>query len=772
MKKKLINIILILVFGFMASAVTIEKIELEGNQKVSQDTILFYMKSREKGLYLESVLRDDFRSLWKTGFFENITIESENGTAGKIVKITVKENPLISSVTYKTNKKMKEGDIANKLQENNVVLTAFSYYSPVKLKKVEKILKEMLLEKGYNQGKVNITTEVDKKKPQQLALLIHVAPGPRTRIGSIVFPGLDTKKVSPSFLRGGMKHNKPHNLLSLIGGKDVFSKEKIDEDLDAIRARLQQKGYIEAKVASPTISMVRQRTVLGKMQKMLRISIPVEMGPQYKVGDIQIEGNKIIKTGFLKHLVTLEKGDVYNIKKRNKSIDDIQNIYGTFGHIFCLITPAENLDPIKKVADLTFKINEGEPAYIGKLEFTGNTFTRDRVLRREWLLREGSRFNTNWLKAGITRMRQLGLVDIAKEPEFKPNPENPQKMDIIVPVKEINRQTINFNVGYSGYDGWYIGLGYSTKNFLGTGETLAVNLQTGTRAKQYRLSFTEPYLLGLPINLGFSVHKDSVDYPGLYKRKGEGFSIFTSARFARFFGAALSYSFENVKASEVNEDLLFANPSYSLYYQPGIISAISPTIYYSTVNSPIFPTSGTRYLFSYRYSGGVLGGTVNMHKTRLQFVKFIPFFKRHTVGIQFIHQAIHPFGDQPVPFYERIFLGGERSIRGYEIHRVGPRNANGAVIGGSKAFQLNLEYMVPINQQLSVGLFYDIGNAYDFGDPISLKNVYSSMGMEIKVFVPMLNVPFRLIFAYNPRVLREGESPLAFRFAVGPSFQL
>ncbi|UCH92223.1 MAG: outer membrane protein assembly factor BamA [Candidatus Aminicenantes bacterium] len=769
MKKKLLYIFLFLTLSIQAFGASIEKITLEGNQKVSRDTILFYMKSQEKGMYSKTQLKDDFKSLWQTGFFENITIESHDSEQGKIVKITIKENPIISSVTYKTGKKIKENDIVNQLQESNIVLSAFSYYSPTKLKKTEKILKEMLLERGYNQGKVNITTKPDKENPQQLTLLIHLTPGPKTRIGSIAFPGLDTKKVSPSFLRGGMKHNKPHSFLAALGGKDVYSKDKIDEDLEAIKSRLQQKGYIEAKVGSPTISMVRKRTALGKIQKMLRIAIPVEMGPQYKVRDIRIEGNKIIKTELLKDLVTLKKGEVYNIKKRNKSIEEIQNIYGTLGHIFCLITPIENLDPIKKVADFTLKIHEGETAYVGKLEFTGNTFTKDQVLRREWLLKEGSRFNTNWLKTCITRMRQLGLVDIAKEPEFKPNPENPQKMDITVPVKEINRQNINFNVGYSGYDGWYIGLGYSTKNFLGTGETLAVTLQTGTRSKQYSLSFTEPYLFDLPANLGFSVHKTAVDYPGLYKREGEGFSIFTSARFARFFGAALNYSFENVKTSEVNEDLLVTNP---FYYQVGKISAISPTIYYSTVDSPIFPASGTKFLFSYRYSGGLLGGNVNLHKTRFQFVKFIPLWKRHTLGMQFIHQGIYPFGNQPVPIYERIFLGGEQSIRGFDYYRIGPRNENGVVIGGSKAFQLNIEYMVPINQQLTVGLFYDIGNVYDFGVPINLKNVYSSMGMELKVFVPMLNIPFRLIFAYNPRVLKEGESPFAFRFAVGPSFQL
>jgi outer membrane protein insertion porin family len=647
-------------------------------------------------------------------------------------------------------------------------LTAFSYYNPAKLKKAEKILNDMLLEKGFNQGKVNITTKVDPANLQQLAIAIHIEPGPKTRIGAIEFPGLNTQQVSPLFLQGGMKHNKPHTLLSLIGGKDVYNKEKIEEDLEAIKLRLQQKGYLEAKVGTPAVSLVHRHTALGKKQKMLRISIPVEMGPQYKVGDIRIEGNQIVKTDFLNRLITLKKGDVYNIKKRNKNIEEIQNIYGTLGHIYCQIAPVENLDPVKKTADLTVKINEGEMVLIGKMEFEGNTFTKDQVLRRELLLREGFRFNTNWLKNSILRMRQLGLVDIAKDPEFKPNPENVNKLDIKLHVKEINRQSVQFNVGYSGYDGLFVALGYSTKNFMGMGETLAVNLQTGTRSKQYSLSFTEPYLFNTPADLGFSVYKTAVDYTGMYKREGEGFTLSTSTRFARFFGASLTYSFENVNLSDVNENLQITNP---YYYQSGKISAVSPTIYYSTVDSPLFPSSGSKYLFSYRYSGGLLGGDVNMHKARFQLVKYIPIWMRHIFAMQFVYQGIYPVGNQAVPIYEKIFLGGEQSIRGFEYYTLGPRDENGTVLGGSKAIQLNLEYMIPFNQSLAACFFYDIGNVYDFGQPVSFRNIYSSMGIELKVFVPMLNVPFRLIFGYNPRLLRVDDSHFVFRFAVGPSFQ-
>lgn len=774
MKKKLIICFLVLVLSPLISTETIEKILLEGNQKVSRDTVLFYMKSKENGLYSEALLREDFKNLWKTGFFENIAIESDNGPRAKIVKIKVKENLLISSITYKTNKKIKENDIVDRLQEHNVILTAFSYYSPSKMKKVEKIIKEMLQDKGFNQGNVEVTAKEEPGK-QQVALTIRVIRGPKTRIGTIVFPGLDTQKVSHGFLRRGMKHNKPHGILSLLGGKDVYNKEKIAEDLEDIKLRLQQKGFLEAKVGRPTVSMVRKHTILGKVQKMLHIEIPVDTGPQYRVGNLRIEGNNVIKSEFLKRLVTLNKGDIYNIKKRNKIRENIRDIYGSLGYIFCQVVPTENLDPVKKVADLTLKIHEGDVAYVGDLDFTGNTFTKDYVLRREWLLKEGSRLNMNALKACITRMRQLGLVDIAKIPEFKQDPDDPQKMDIAVEVKELNRQSINFNMGYSGYEGLFVGLGYSTRNFLGRGETLALTLQTGTRSKQYRLAFTEPYLFNLPASLGFSVHKTDVEYPGIFTRKGEGFSLSTSARIGRFYGASLSYSFENVRASNVNEDFIASNPYYALYYRDGTISAISPTIYYSTVDSPLFPTSGSRYLFKYKYSGGFLGGNVNLHKTRFQFLKFIPLWKhrRHVFAIQLVHQALISFGGQEAPIYEKFLLGGENSIRGFDIYRISPRNANGDVIGGNKAFHLNLEYAIPLDRQrhLSAVLFYDVGNAYDYGEPISLNNVYSSMGLELKIFVPMLNMPFRLIFAYNPRKLENENDHFSFRFAVGPSFQ-
>jgi outer membrane protein insertion porin family len=770
MKKNMLRLSIWFFFtSLVLHAEIIERIQIEGNKKVSKDTIQFYMKSKEEGPYIEDKIKDDFKALWETGFFENITIEAENGKSGKIVTIKVNENPLISSVTYKIKRKIKESDITQKLQENNVSLLAFSYYSPSKIKKIEKIIKGILLEKSYNEGKVNVEEKNDRG---QIALTIHVDPGPKTKIGKIDFPGISSKHLTSSFLRRGLKNNQPHAFLSMVMNKDVYNKEKIDEDVEEVRLRLQQKGYIEAKVGTPEFSMEKKLTVFGRAQNMMKITIPVELGPRYRLGNVTIEGNKTIKTEFLRTFIKLKKGGIYNVKKRNKAIEEMQKFYGSLGFFYCQVVPTENLDPVKQTADLTLRVQENEIVYLGKLEFKGNTFTKDHVIRREWFLREGRRLNMNALEDSIRRMKQLGLVTIDKMPEIKPDPQDPQKINVTAEVKEMNRQMINFNVGYSGYQGWFIGAGYSTQNFLGMGETFALNLETGTRAKNYQFAFTEPYLFNLPASFGINVFQTSFNYPELYTRNGKGFSLSTSWRFWKYWGAQFSYGFEYIEVSNVSDYLTSLGSYYAYYYAEGkrALSSLTPTLYYSTVDSPIFPSSGTKYLASYRYSGGFLKGDIYMHKLTLEFVKFQPLWSRHVLGFHLIYEGMKPFGGKQIPFYERFFLGGERSIRGFDIYEIGPRNASGQIFGGTKSLMMNVEYAIPIAQQVSFIFFYDIGNSYDSGVPIRINDVYTSTGVELKVFMPVLSVPFRLIFAYNPRLVAPGDQHFAFRFAVGPSF--
>ena len=768
MLRKMTCLVLLLVAAQFLSAEVIEEIQIDGNKKISRETVQFYIKSRIGGIYDEEKLKDDFKVLWETGFFENIRIESANGDKGKIIRFILTENPLISAVTFKKSNKIKESDISQKLMDNNISIQAFSYYSPAKIRKAKKIITDMLLEKGFNQASVIFDEKINDG---QVALTIQVDSGPKTRIANVVFPGLDEKLLSASFLRRGLKNNQAHSLLSAVLSKDVHNLEKINDDLEELRLRLQQKGFLEAKVGNPELSWVTQKTILGQSQKMLLLTIPVEMGPCYKTGSITLDGNKIIKGDFLKQMVSLQKGKVFDIKKRNKSIEAIQKFYGSLGYFYAQVIPRENLDPIKKIADLTINIQENDVVYLGKLEFTGNTFTKDHVIRREWFLREGRRLNINSLEDSIKRMKQLGLVTIEKMPEIKPDPKDPQKINITADVREVNRQMINFNVGYSGYEGWFLALGYSTQNFLGMGETFALNLQQGTIARTYQFAFTEPYLFNSQASAGIDISKTYYRYPNLYTREGEGFNVSVATRFWRFWGASVVYSWENVSISDVNS-AYGQNAFYSSYYSEGkrVISAFAPTLYYSSVDSPIFPRSGNKFLASYRFTGGFLGGDIYTHKVKLELIKFLPLWSSHVLGFHAVYEGIQPFGGKTLPFYEKYFLGGERSIRGFEVYTISPRNANGGVIGGNKSLYFNLEYAIPLAQQFSFVFFYDVGNTYDLGFPVNLKDVYQSAGLELKVFVPMLNVPFRLIFAYNHRLLKPDANHFVFRFAVGPSF--
>lgn len=763
-KKILLLLVFVILISGCLSADKIKDIVVKGNKKISQETILFYMKSQKNSNFSKEILKQDFSSLWKTGFFENISISSNDSPDGKIITLEVIENSTLSSVKYVIGKKIKEKDIQEKLQAESIVLSSSFYITPVKLKRVKSIINDLLVEKGYHNGKVVIAKNM--KEGNLMDLVINVDHGLKTRVGSVEFSGLKNQKISPTFLRRGLKNNKKHGLLSTILNKDIYQPDKLSEDLEEVKLKFKEKGFVEARIGKPTITMRNGMTLFGaKIQRMVRIVIPVEPGPQYKFKGCTIEGNKIIRTDYIKSLITLKENELYNEKKIQDNIQEIHKVYQNMGYLQSLVTPEKDLDPEKKLLTLHIKIHEGKIIYLNKLKFVGNTYTKDRVLRRQFFLREGNRIRAAWLEDSIRRMKQLGLVDISDPPfKFKQVPEDPQKMDMEIHVTEMHRQMINFQAGYSGYNGMFLSVGYQTKNFLGVGESLGINLSHGERLKNYQLSFTEPRLFHLPVNVGFNLFKTDMDYVGYFKRKTAGFSIFTNFRFWRYWGGYLTYRY-----SQIDEDQLaeIYNP---YFYFSGIMSAFSPSIFYNTVDSPIFPSSGMKIQLDYTYSGGVLGGKVDMHKYIFTFVKYTPVLKGKIIGVQLRYYNIVPFGEGVIPRTEKIYLGGERSIRGFQPYRIGPRNFQGFALGGDKGFHVNLEFHLPFSKEITLIGFYDIGNAYGLDEEMTFDNVYQSMGAEIKIFIPMLNVPFRLIFSYNPRLIYPEDSHFAFRLGVGPSF--
>lgn len=747
----------------------VEKIEIIGNERVSRETVLYYLSSREGDYYNQELFKRDFRVLWSTGFFSKIKIIEDVGISGKIIKIEVAENPVIAEIVYKTGKKIKEDDIVNKLKENDEYILPYSYYSPHKIQKVKKTIEDLLLEKGLQAGKVD--AKVNKKGKNELEVLFDINEGPKIRVAEVIFEG--KTKLPESVLRGAMKENKKHGLISWISGKDSFKKNKLAEDANKIKEKLKEQGYMEATVGEPRIEEVTKRSIFFRKQKMVRIIVPVDPGYLYMTGDVKIEGNKITNTKALRKLIKLKEGAVYNTKVREKSVEEIGKVYQNVGYVYARVFPVENLDPKRKRVNVTFNIVEGEMAFLNRLEIRGNTYTKDKVIRRELLIREGDPFRFALFQDSMLRMKQLGLVELEKEPDIKPDPNDPTKLNAVMHVKELQRNNIQFTAGYSGYEGTFIALSYSTVNFLGAGENVELVFQHGKRVKNYSFGFTEPYIFDYPMRVGFKLFKSYIYYPYLYERNTKGINLTLGARLKGYWQTSLTYGYEfvNIGLPEGEEGFIYDPVYYSMFGLGNYnVSSITAILFRSTIDSPLTPTRGTKYLASCRFAGSFLGGEISLIKPGFEWAFYRPIVRNHVIGLHLNFEFMKPIGDTDIPFWERFYLGGERSIRGYDFYTIGPRSEQGTNIGGEKSLYFNLEYIIPAGGPLYAILFYDVGNAYAPDQKISLRDLYSSAGLELRIFVPALRVPFRLIFAYNNRRIRDTDSNFAFRFAVGTTF--
>lgn len=785
MKKWIIGLFLLVVPLLSFGQELIEKIAIVGNERVTPETVMFYLSAREGDYYSDELLKKDFMVLWSTGFFSNIRIEQASGAKGKIVKIYLEENPVIKTIAYKTGKKVKEDDIVNKLKEKDEYVLPYSYYNPHKIQKITKTIEDLLAEKGLHAAKVDV--ETSKKGKGEVDIQFKIDEGPKVRVGEVEFIG--KPKLPQSTLREAMKENQQLNLLSWVTGKSLFKQNKLPDDLANIKKKFQENGYMEATIGEPRIEEVTKRSFpFFKKQKMMKIVIPVNAGYLYRLGEVKIEGVKSFSAEKLKALIKLEKGEIYRTSIREKSVKDIQEVFTNYGYLYGQVIPVENLDPKNKVVNVTYNLYEGEICFLRRLEFKGNLFTKDKVIRREMLISEGDVFRLALFKDSVLRVRQLGLVDIEKDPDIKPAQDDPTQLDVMVNVKELQRNNIQFSAGYSGYEGMFVAASYSTVNFLGAGENLELTAQVGKRIRNYVFGFNEPYLFDYPISVGFNIYDRYMVYPYLYDRKGRGIDLTLGARIIGYWRSSLTYGYELVDISQPEtqsgETETFNSSSLSSsYYDPYsqglmgwghyIISSVSPSLYRSTVDSPLTPTRGTMYMISLKYAGTFLGGEIHMIKPRFEFTHFQPIIRGQSLGFHIEYSYVKPLRNSEVPFWERYFLGGERNIRGYEIYTIGPRDEQGSNIGGLKSLVINAEYILHVGGQdspLYLIAFHDMGNSYSQQERLSLKNMYMSSGVEARIFVPALRVPFRLIFSYNNRRIYRDDSNFAFRFAIGTTF--
>jgi outer membrane protein insertion porin family len=537
---------------------------------------------------------------------------------------------------------------------------------------------------------------------------------------------------------------------------------------------------VQARLGEPRISYTDGKSGFfsKKPVKFMKLDIPVTEGPQYRVGEVKFEGLTVFKEEFLRTFFKQEPGDVYNEGKLKKGFDKVRDLYGSVGYFQWTGGPRKKPDPVRKVVDVTLFMEEDKRYYVGRINFTGNDSTRDKVIRREVYMNEGDVFNTEALRASIRRVNQLGYFKpISSPPELRPNLAEPEKIDVTLQVEEQNRNQFTFGGGFSGLEGGFVNASFSTANFLGKGETLSLTAQSGQRTRNFELAVSEPYFLDRPITAGGAVFSRRLVYPTRenalgYTRQDQGFSLRTGVPTSRSSRAFLAYGFQQVDISDVDQDFLAdagLPPSEAVGRR--FESRLTPSWIRNTVDNPFQPRRGSRLSASLELVGGPLQGTVNYWSPTVEAVWYRPVGKRMALGLRGEVAYAKAFGPTAtLPYYRRYLLGGENQVRGFDPGTISPTDPEtGVAIGGNKFALANAEYYFDVAGPLRLLLFFDAGEAAAEGQSLSGKGLRTSTGLEARFTLPVLNVPLRLIWSFNPN-RAPGEPKTSFRFAIGTTF--
>jgi outer membrane protein insertion porin family len=700
----------------------VEAIEFRGARRVPQDTLKALILTKRGDLLSDETLRRDFMALWNTGRFDDIRVETEPGRAGIILRYVLVERRVVRSINYEGVKSLTVSEILDRFKERKVGLSVESQYDPNKVQHAAVVLKEYLAERGRQFATVQ--PEIQQIPPSSLKVVFNVKEGPKVKVGVIDIQG--NKAFDDKWVIRAMKNLRPIGLPHSILFENIFTRTydsaKLEEDKDRIRQAYQDKGYFTVRIleGSTKLRDVGSNSThgfkvpvfhLNLPGKYMDVHVPVEEGRLYKLRQINFAGVKLFRTPetLMKPLFQMGQGDIFSTAKLKKGLENMRKLYGEFGYIDFVPEPSFEPVPNTDQIDLTLTADEGKQFFIRRIDFSGNTTTRDKVIRREIMLDEGDMFNTRLWDVSVLRLNQLGYFEMLKEGEAADIKRNPQSntVDITLKVKERGKNSIGLNGGVSGISGTFVGFNYSTNNFLGLGETLSLESQLGTRTADVSIGFTEPYFLDRPLQLGFVVFMRRFSYNQArevsilsgqnyiplynaigsenllnYVQNARGFSVSASYPLRRSFARlGITYGFEisSVKTKTTAAATYFDYINFNGVGGPNQLSGIrtskiTPSYTYNTVNHPITPTAGKSLFASVEFAGSVLGGNVNTIRPAIdaKYFKQSPLNKNHILAFHLAGSMLAGYGGKVAPPYSRTYIGGEQDIRGFETWGVSP----------------------------------------------------------------------------------------------------
>jgi outer membrane protein insertion porin family len=691
-----------------------------GNRRIPKESILARLFSRPGDPYDPAVVERDFNSLWNTGYFDDVRIEKVQGQGCLQLLIYVREKPTISEINFKGLNAISVSDVLERTKKEKVGVTVESQYDPTRVKREEVVLEEMLGEHGHQFAVIH--TEVKTIPPSRVALTFVIKEGPTVKVGKIAFTG--NIALSHRHLVEAMRNLKPIGIPHSIILEDIFPRtfdaSKLDEDAERVRQAYRDKGYFKAITGEPQTNVrnaggINPLTLHPSKGKRVDIVIPIEEGERYRLGGINFTGNTAYRNvKALRAQFPLKDGEWFDASSFGKGIQNLQKAYGEGGYINMVPTPVPRTDEAKKLVYLDVDIDEGKQFYISRIEFTGNTLTRDRVIRRELLVEEGQVYNSRLVDLSLLRLNQLNYFDTLKSDQDVEARQNADAgtVDLLVKLHEKGKNSIGVNGGVSGLSGAFVGLNYQTNNFLGLGETLSLTANIGDLSRNISFGFTEPYLRNKPVSLGVQVFDRKTDFNPAksyaitgnqnlnnaqssllnnYNQSSKGFTASSSEALRNLFrrsGVArvgLSYSLTRSGISTFNQNTL--SVFQTLAFRSGIAgsnqlngivtSIVTPSFSFSTLDRAVGPHNGKDLSVAFQLAG--VGGNTKYYQPVATWRQFFPMKglkiskEGHNVlGYRVQLSNIAGYGGQVAPPFSRIYGGGENDVRGFDVRSNSP----------------------------------------------------------------------------------------------------